>query len=254
LENVRLWVLVLATGCGRLGFDATADAFVGFDAPAGHDEDGDGVPDTLDDCPHLPDPGQADLDGDGVGDPCDPEPDLARQRIAVFQPFVGGGHPGLTLLGTWTAEADSIHSATDGGGIQLDLAAPAASVSFGLTVVSRGTGPWQILVRPYATVPNTYAELYDDGTGRAKITHYDGTNYTAEGQIDLAGSLHTGDLTWDSLFDGLAHTETLTAGWPGEPYTVSGPAPELTSTSQILAGFGSLEIDLRYVAVIVTTP
>jgi hypothetical protein len=34
------------------------------------DIDGDGVPDHLDTCPEIPDPGQADRDGDGVGDTC----------------------------------------------------------------------------------------------------------------------------------------------------------------------------------------
>jgi len=35
------------------------------------DSDGDGVPDSLDNCPAIPNPGQADSDGDGVGDACD---------------------------------------------------------------------------------------------------------------------------------------------------------------------------------------
>ena len=35
------------------------------------DFDLDGVPDAIDDCPFLPDPGQVDSDGDGLGDVCD---------------------------------------------------------------------------------------------------------------------------------------------------------------------------------------
>jgi subtilisin family serine protease len=38
------------------------------------DSDGDGVPDTVDTCPTIPDPDQADADGDGLGDACDPTP------------------------------------------------------------------------------------------------------------------------------------------------------------------------------------
>ena len=37
------------------------------------DSDGDGVPDSVDNCPYTYNPDQTDTDGDGVGDACEPK-------------------------------------------------------------------------------------------------------------------------------------------------------------------------------------
>ena len=80
-------LVVLMLGCGcRLGFDehaASPDAGVTMVA---HDEDGDGVDDASDGCPHLAGT-QTDRDNDGVGDACDPNPDTPIDRIAMFDGF-----------------------------------------------------------------------------------------------------------------------------------------------------------------------
>ena len=45
------------------------------DEDEGVDTDGDGIPDSKDNCMGMGNPDQADSDGDGIGNPCDPYPD-----------------------------------------------------------------------------------------------------------------------------------------------------------------------------------
>jgi hypothetical protein len=46
------------------------------------DTDGDGIPDAVDNCPTIPNPGQEDQDGDGVGNACDNCPTVANANQA----------------------------------------------------------------------------------------------------------------------------------------------------------------------------
>ncbi len=54
------------------------------------DDDGDGVADTEDNCPNVPNPDQVDRDGDGLGDACDPEPERTNYRLRAQLSTVGG--------------------------------------------------------------------------------------------------------------------------------------------------------------------
>ncbi len=90
------------------GLVALVLALALFAAPAGSqggdDRDGDGIGDTTDNCPDVPNPDQADGDTDRVGDACDvsdasPGPSLGETivgRLVSGQVFVrrpGGGSP-----------------------------------------------------------------------------------------------------------------------------------------------------------------
>lgn len=76
----------------------------GPDAPAGHDEDHDGLIDPVDPCPA--DPGGGDADTDQVGDLCDPS-DTTTEELVLFEPFVVAS---TTWVGNvpWRFESDSI--------------------------------------------------------------------------------------------------------------------------------------------------
>lgn len=57
------------------GMDSGAGYAFLLPAPTNPDTDGDGVPNSADNCPDMPNPGQEDQDGDGTGDACDPDRD-----------------------------------------------------------------------------------------------------------------------------------------------------------------------------------
>jgi hypothetical protein len=78
------------------GIPDTSDDCPTVADPAQHDEDGDGIGNVCDNCPATPNPTQANGDGDGVGDACDPEPSAA-DHIALFEGFDGP-------VATWTLD------------------------------------------------------------------------------------------------------------------------------------------------------
>ncbi len=130
-DQAHWLAFVFVVGCSFHGASTTAD-----EPPDGAarpdatslpgDQDGDGVPDAIDNCPTIANPDQHDHDGDGrgdvcdvcpaladngldsdhdgVGDACDPHPAVAGDRIALFDGFYGAPAGWNSVVGsdTWT--------------------------------------------------------------------------------------------------------------------------------------------------------
>jgi hypothetical protein len=130
---------------GTPGTDATKDPDVidvktTVDAEAGtreagcvgttmHDEDGDGVVDSCDNCPSVANANQADTGeqnaggmADGVGDACDPRPAAGGDSILLFDPFTSGQISSDWQVngGTWQAGTETIAETATGNAQELD--------------------------------------------------------------------------------------------------------------------------------------
>jgi hypothetical protein len=234
-------VLVLATAaCGRIGFPALGDGAVGdgpvarCTRPSHHDEDGDGIDDACDVCPHVPDPLQLDSDGDGVGDACDPEPTIPRQRLVLFATMQPGDQPFATAQSgsTWTQLADSV--ANDGGGygglvFPTSLANTVVAMGFTITGETNGANVQHQLVVYSNPNDGTYVEAGFNGVAGqvplAVVGGFDGANFFTAASTTTASGIHGGAATIFATYV-LDTSGTMTGGWAGDPYTVAGPTPQ----------------------------
>jgi hypothetical protein len=255
---LRVFVVITAlAGCGRLRFDAgSPDAPPDSDdsqAVLGHDEDGDGIPDSLDVCPHIPDPAQLDTDGDRVGDACDPEPANPRQSFALFTPMIGAD---AAWLGTgWSYGADAWGLQASSQRLRRMMTVADADIWVGFDVLALiGPPPRQIeLMVGDDVVPFVYGEAFENtGFMVASITRYDGTSYASLGQSALATGIHTGRLTMHLQTRRSPTSTRFEMSWPGEPYTMTTMATAMMPADAFAIQAGGMMLDLRYVAVIAT--
>lgn len=272
---VRVVSLIALAGCGRVGFDAVprgdgggpvdvlADV-AGDVVPLGHDEDGDGVLDVDDNCPHMSG-SLADSDGDGVGDICDPDAG-APNRIRLFATMVPGDQPFAInpfTDGTFTQQADSLRF--DGAalpplysGLSMPLTAGDVRVAIGVditNVLPTTAGEQNQFALAAADQPPLYfVEVLDiDGQfQRAQITLFDGTNYTGTASDDLATGLHTGALVLQTT-QIVGVSVTLDAGWPGEPYTAQVMDAVYQGATRIEINTNNVHYEIRYLIVIDST-
>lgn len=228
------------------------------DAAIGHDEDGDGVPDELDDCPHVPGP-QLDSDGDGVGDACDPEPSMPRQHRALFAAMTPDDQP-FALTGDWTQTDDALHFSGNGyGAVALPLVATSLQVTLGYDILAdEGTGvQHQLALGPnngIANAPSYFVELNDvNGEHRASVSFFDGSGYTSVAMQPLPDNVHPGRVTLTETM--IANTSVgLDGGWVGEIYQLVAPVADYGAIAQLVSNVNNLSVDLRYAFAVTTDP
>jgi hypothetical protein len=255
---VRALAFVLLIACGRVGFEARA-----IDAMAGHDEDGDGIPDTLDNCPHIPNVDQADRDGDGVGDVCDPQPDVPEESIAYFSPFVTS--PFVFEYGSasqLTSTGDAVVFDGEPGQVMAAIDVPLHHdlVWFGGQILDMTATFHQLAILPTDDVnaAHDYFEMFDDTTTPPPyvgITHYDGSGiYTSDAKVTLSGAFHTGPITFQATVAVPTLSMGILAGWTGETYPAKASTPILIDASTFHVTVTGIQVELDYVVVISTTP
>ena len=218
------------------------------DGLMGHDEDGDGIPDKIDLCPHVASMSNADGDGDGVGDVCDPEPTINRQSWLLFEPMTSP--TSLTIgNGGWTLNADDYSFVDEANPAQLFYQGTIKDIDawIGFDIEALGTGGLQAAIITNGTmVPYWYGELFDGGSGaRISITEYDGTNYTARTQTPVAATFPLGPNEL-YLSTRVGATYTLRSG----ALSTSFGTPAFTEQRNLIFAFGNLTGRVRYIAII----
>jgi hypothetical protein len=262
--------LATAASCGRVDFDAIAARAPDAAAPTGHDEDGDGIPDAIDNCPvDGTSTDQADRDGDGIGDLCDPNPDDASDRVAVFATFAGGDMPLAIVAGTWTPGADAIE--TPGAGyaeVRIDLPLANSRQRIGADIVTLGAPDVQqqlaMGAQPADDGDRYFGEVNQlpGVAAYAGASWFDGTSeYTRLAGTDLAsGAIPVGNLELEVTMLASANTIAVrTFGVPGADDDHVAEVPGTVGSgvrdgSVLTIGTNGLGLRLRYVWATTTAP
>ena len=233
--------------CGRIDFDPLAGAL-------DHDEDGDGILDRDDPCPHVAGD-LADRDGDGVGDACDPNPSVPTESFLLFATMQPGDQP-FDDPSPFEQRADALHLTPGHTDALITRTLATARVDIGFDVYSvAATGQRQVAsgIQDPAAATYYFSELNDDPPTRdAGIVQYNTTTgYMILTQNDPGAlSAGSGVLRYDANI--ATKSELLDVIWNGNAYIENAPTPAYNGGTQIRCAFNGLDMDIRYVVVIVT--
>jgi hypothetical protein len=243
--------------CGRVGFDErTIDATTCPNA-TGHDEDGDGVDDACDGCPHIADPAQPDRDGDGVDDACDPHPDTPGDKLAFFDPFTVPRAEWTFPLAQPTYSGDDLVVdvvATGYFDAHLPLFGSNAVYTMGAAIIATGGSNAQILIGMAQDGNNSYyCELLDAPASPPAFGYTDDVggmyNRLATGAMPALAASSDVVLTLTNAPPNAACTTT----WPAQPDMLSGAIPAGMTPSYALVGIDGLRIAIHWF-VVITSP
>ncbi len=250
----RLELAVLAVaGCGRLDFDPLGGSpGSGQCVPVGHDEDGDGIDDACDVCPHVADPTQLDSDGDGVGDACDPAPADPSQTWVLFDPFT------RPLPASWVYDAgaqvagDTLQLPGVSASIGAHLVAPPATDLFEyagpVTQLAAGQHQLTITVRSTSTPARYYCELFEMGTQFYLSATYSltGSSFPSIQEMTLPGTFPVEEVRMTMSSSPIQVQCRVRYGVTD--VMVGGAIPAGISQDQISVDAKGIDIDLRYFA------
>ena len=217
------WLVVVVVACGRVDFADRVDSLAGRPCPnpVGHDEDGDGVDDACDGCPHMSDPEQIDSDGDGVDDVCDPNPMTPGDAIAFFDPFTSIRPEWTFTLMLPTQSGDDLDFDATANYARGSLAMPLGHVHYAysatiVTVIAPGPNTDQILIGLAQDGNNSYyCELFKSMVGTPAFGYTVDTAGTfARQDTDNISPLGPGDVI--TSFDDRDGEVTCTTTWPGD--------------------------------------
>ena len=264
--NVVVVVLVIAlAGCGRIGFTGSTggpDADAAADAPdapidvlEGHDEDGDGVPDAIDKCPHVPDD-QTDADGDGVGAACDPDDARPGDTIALFDPMLALDPAISFVAGTWIPGDDTLDlESTVFAELIRDFAIADADVWIGLDVVEVTGTRQQLIIHPSVNtqpLPRYYGQLFrEDGVANnVSVVAYDGSFDTLHAaQLPPAG-VPIAPLELRLSARTSPPSLVMQVAWPGETFVAQADTPAYAGSPAFRFAADGLRLRVRYHCVI----